>query len=183
MANFGLSKPWMAKYDPSTGKYTEGFKCGKAVNTSVTPNFNEAQLWADNQQVENVTEFKNASVTLGVDRLPAEAGKILFGHAAGEEEEEISKAEDTAGYVGYGFITAEMAEGKKKYRACVLNKVQFKEGEDSFETKGDTIVFKTPTLSGTAMADEKGEWRTKSKAFDSETEADAWIKKKLSVVE
>ena len=99
MANFGLSKPWIAKYNPETNTYSNGFKCGKAINTAVTPNFNETPLYADNQQTENVTEFKNANVTLGVDRMPVVAASVLFGHTVNEAGEEISKTGDSAGYV------------------------------------------------------------------------------------
>lgn len=183
MANFGLSKPWIAKYNPETNTYSNGFKCGKAINTAVTPNFNEAGLYSDNQQTENVTEFKNANVTLGVDRMPVVAATVLFGHTVNDSGEEVSKTGDSAGYVGYGFITAEMMDGTKKFRACLLHKVQFKEGEDSYETKGDSIVFKTPTLSGIAMGTTNEDWRTKSPYFDTEAEADAWIQAKLGVLE
>lgn len=183
MANFGLSKPWIAKYNPETDKYSGGFKCGKAISTSVTPNYNEAALWSDNQQTENVTEFKNATVNLGVDRMPLQASSVIFGHAVGEDGGEVSKTEDFSGYVGYGFITAELLDGVKKYRACILRKVQFKEGEESFETKGDSIVFKTPTLSGVAMGTSATDWRKKSPYFDTETEADLWIQVGLNVKE
>ncbi len=181
MANFGLSKPWMAKYNPETDTYTGGFKCGKAISTSVTPAFNEAPLFADNQQTENIREFKNANVTLGVDRLPLEASEVVFGHEVGKEGEEISRTEDSANYVGYCFITAEMLDGVRKYRACLLRKVKFQEGEESYETKGDSIAFKTPSLSGVAMGTNKTDWRIKSPYFDTEEEADEWCQTKLNV--
>lgn len=178
MAYFGLSKPWIAQYNQLNGTYSNAFKCGAAVSTSVAPNFNSASLFADNQEQENVSEFKNASVTLGVDRMPIEAAKIL-GHKITESGEETSSTEDSAVYAGYAFITAEMVDGAKKYRACLLPKVKFNEGEESYETKGDSITFKTPTLSGTAMGDKDGKWRIKSEHFDTEDEADEWIKGKL----
>ena len=183
MANFGLSKPWISKLNPATNTYSDAFKCGKAISTSVTPNYHEAPLYADNQQTENVTEFKNANVSIGTDRLPSKAAKVMFGHTVAENGEESSKSEDEAGYIGYGFITAEQLDGVKKYRACVLLKVKMKEGEESFETKGDSIVFKTPSLSGTAIANEDGEWRIKSPYYATEAEADQWIQKKFGVVE
>lgn len=183
MANFGLSKPWVAKLNPATNKYSDAFKCGKAISTAVTPNYNEVPLYADNQQTEYVSEFKNANVSIGTDRLPSEAAKIMFGHTVAVNGEEASKSEDEAGYIGYGFITAEQLDGVKKYRACVLLKVKMKEGEESFETKGDSIVFKTPSLSGTASANEDGEWRIKSPYYATEAEADKWIQTKFGVVE
>lgn len=181
MANFGLSKPWIASLNAESDTYSGAFKCGKAVNTTVTPNFNEGQLFADNQQTENVTEFKNATVVLGVDSLPADAPKVMFGHDVAEDGTETSNSEDAAAYVGYGFITTEVKSGVKKYRACLLHKVKFTEGEESYTTKGDSITFSTPNLSGVALANNNGDWRTKSPFFDSEAEADAWIQEKLGV--
>lgn len=181
MANFGLSKPWIASYKATDDSYEKAFQCGKAVSTAVTPNINEADLYADNMQVESVKEFKNASVTLGVDRLPANAAQALFGHDTDEDGTETSNANDSAPYVGYGFITAEMVDGIKKYRACILLKVQFAEGEESYETKGDNIVFNTPTLSGTAMSNNDGDWRVKSPYFATEAEANSWIKTRFNV--
>ncbi len=183
MANFGLSKPWVAKYDVNTGRYSDGFKCGKAVNTSVTPNYNDASLFADNQVDDTVTEFKNANVTLGVNSLPVKAAIIMFGHTVTEEGEEIHNSGDSAKYVGYGFIVAERVNGEKKFRACILVKVLFKEGEESYETKGDSIVFKTPTISGIASERDDGVWRIKSPICDTEEEADRWIRKKLNIPE
>ena len=183
MPNFGLSKPWIAKYDPATNTYSGAFKCGKAVNTAVTPNYNETPFYADNEQTENVAEFKNGALTLGVDRMPLRAPSVMFGHTVNENGEEVSKTSDSASYCGYGFITAEMLDGVKKYRACFLYKVQFKEGEESYETKGDSIVFKNPSLSGVIMSNADGEWRIKSPYFDTEAEADAWIQVLINVLE
>lgn len=181
MANFGLSKPWVAQY-VSRGNYKSAFRCAEAVNTSVNPSYNEASLRGDNREVENVKEFKNAAVNLGVTRLPKVAAKVMLGHTVGEDGTETSNTEDFTGYVGYGFITAEMEDGKKTYRACFLPKVKFAEGEESYETKGDSIAFKTPTLSGTAIGDEDGTWRIKSPHYDTEEEADKWIQVQVGVL-
>lgn len=183
MAYFGLSKPWIARYNPETDRYTDGFKCGKAISTSITPNYNETSLYADNQQTENVTEFKNANVSLGVDRMPVQASSVVFGHSVNEEGGVTSKTGDAANYVGYGFVTAEMLDGVQKYQACLVRKVKFKEGEESYDTKGDSIVFKTPTLSGTAMGTSRTDWRKKSPYFFTEDEADEWLQLQLDVKE
>lgn len=183
MANFGLSKPWIAEYLPATKTYKDAFQCGKAVSTSITPNSNEASLYADNVQVEYVTEFTNATLSLGVDRLPVQAAELLFGHSTTEQGVETSAGNDAGKYVGYGFVTAEMVDGVKRYRGCVLHKCKFAEGEESFTTKGDSITFSTPTLSGTAMADEDNNWRTKSQYYDTESAADAWVQQFLGKTE
>ncbi len=182
MANFGLSHPWVAEY-VRTGKYRNAFRCGEAVKTSVNPVYNEASLFGDNRKVESVKEFKEASVGLGATRLPLAAGRMMFGHDVGADGTETSNTEDSTGYVGYGFITAEMEDSKKIYRSCFLPKVKFAESEEAYETKGDSIVIKTPELNGTAIGDEDGVWRIKSPKFDTEIKADEWIQIKLGVLE
>lgn len=183
MANFGLSFPTIAKLNVETGKYSGAFKCGSAINTSVTPNYNEAALFADNRQKETVSEFKNATVELGVDTVPIKAAELLFGHKITEDGTETSNADDSGAYVGYGFITSEMLSGVKKYRACLLRKVKFKETAESYQTKGDSIQFGTPALSGTATADNQGDWRIKSPYLESEDACDKWILQQLGVTE
>lgn len=183
MANFGLSFPTIAKLNVETGKYSGAFKCGKAINTSVTPNYNEAALFADDMQTETVSEFKNATVELGVDTVPIEAAELLFGHKIAEDGSEKSNTDDSGTYVGYGFITAERVSGVDKYRACLLHKVMFKETAESYQTKGDSIQFGTPALSGIATADNNGDWRTKSPYLDSKNACDKWILQQMGLSE
>lgn len=182
MAYFGLSKPWMGALNENTGTYSDFFKCGKAISTTVTPAYNEAQLYGDNQQIENVKEFKNATVALGTDTLPKAAAKTLFGHTINADNSEIHKTGDSGRYVGYGFIVQTINGGVKQYQACFLPKVQFSEGEEAYQTKGDNITFATPSLSGVAMGTTTENWREKSPLFDTEDEADTWIQKKLGVI-
>lgn len=181
MANFGLSRPTMAKLNTNNGTYSNAFKCGKAINTSVTPNYNSASLYADNAQQEQVDEFNNAKVELGVDTMPIKAAELLFGHKITDSEEETDNTEDSGSYVGYGFITSEMQNGVKKYRACFLTKVKFTEGAESYQTKGNSIQFATPTLTGVATGNKDNVWRIKSPYFDSEEKCDEWILKKMGI--
>lgn len=178
MANFGLSTPYIAKLI-SDGNYTDGFKCAEAVSTSVTPAYNEGSVYGDNKQTEYVKEFKNAAVEAGVTSLPIAAKSVLFGHSV-TDTEEISNTDDAANYVGYGFISTEMIKGKRKYGACVLLKVLFSEGADSYTTKGDSITFSTPSISGVAIAIDNGDWR-KRKFFDTKEDAEAYIEGILNI--
>lgn len=184
--NFGLSKPRIAKYnyDEASGtvSYTQGFACGEAVNTAVTPAYAEASLYGDNKSVEELSEFSSAAVTLGVTRMPLVAANVLFGHAINEDElTEKSNSNDNANFVGYGFTTK---NSNGTYDACVLFKVKFAEGEDSYATKADSITFKQPTITGKAVPrDTDSQWREKKYGFASEAAALAWIDTKLGLVE
>lgn len=181
MANYGLSYPAIAKLDVKTGKYSGGFKCGKAVNTDVTPNYAEASLYGDNSLAEYAKVFKDADVTATVTELPFVAANTIFGHKIDEEKKSIEYMDkDEANYVGYGFYANEMVDNVTRYVAAVLLKVKFAEAAESYSTKGENLEFKTPNIAGKAYAMENGKWRDKQ-IFDTEEAAIAWINEKLGI--
>ncbi|MBQ0112681.1 MAG: hypothetical protein KBT03_06095 [Bacteroidales bacterium] len=181
---FGFSKPIIAKYseDNSTGEvtYSDAFQCGEGVSTTITPSYANAKLYGDNRCVEDINEFVSAAVSLGVTRLPLKAAEVLFGHKIDDtlNTTETSNANDSANFVGYGFA-AKNSDGT--FDACVLLKCKFAEGEDSYATKGESITFTQPTLSGSALALANGDWRKKKFGFTSEENAVAWIYETLGL--
>ncbi len=183
MANFGASRPWIAELDEKTNKYINAFKCGELVNTSVNPQYNTASLFGDNRKVEELRLLKQADVVLGVTTMPVKASNVMFGHKVKEDGSEVSNVLDEGKYVGYGFITQEMINKVKKHRACLLYRVKFNEGQEDYETQGENIVFKTPTINGSALTLDNGDWKEKSPYFETEDQADEWIKEKLGVTD
>lgn len=183
MAYIGLANPYIAKLkDEATKEYEDGFKCGKAMNVSVTPNYNEAKLYADNQLAEYVREFKDGTMALGTDRLPSEALVTMFGHTVSSSDNTVTyKTGDAANYVGVGFYVDEMKDGVKTYTATIIYKVKFSEAAESYTTKGDSIEFQTPSLEGTIAGLASGEWKL-VKSFTTEAEADEFIKTTLGIV-
>lgn len=189
MAYIGLAKPIVAMLSTqsttsgvTTPAYTNGFVCGKAINLSVTPNYNETKLYADNILDEYVKEFKDGTITLGVDRLPKAAQTVMFGHTiSGTNEDEITyKTGDSGNYVGVGFYIDKVEDGVKSYEASVVFKAKFAEGATSYTTKGDSIEFQTPSIEGAVSALDDGQWK-KSKVFTTESAAIDWIKSVLNI--
>ena len=110
-------------------------------------------------------------MTLGVTYLPLAAKSVMFGHTVSEEDgTESSNSADEANYVGYGFISEETQGDDDVFVACILHKVLFTEGEDSFTTEGDSITFSTPTIEGTILrrnkADAGGKHPWKAEALE-----------------
>lgn len=182
MAYFGLSKPYIAKLGATEGTYTLGFKCGKAVAIEINPTSSEGKLYGDNVLAEYASEFKEAAVTLDVTTLPLEAANVLFGHTVATETKLVTKnAGDVSNYVGFGFIVKEMIEGVVSYTATVVYKAKFSEQGLSYTTKGDSIEFKTPKLTGIASAPDSGNWQ-KVQTFETEALAEAFVKTELDIV-
>ena len=182
MAYIGLAHPVIARLASqkteagvTTPTYADGFICGKAIAVSVAPNYNESKLFADNILDEYVKEFKDGTITLGVDRLPIEAQTVMFGHTVAKSENEITyKSGDGGSYVGIGFYVDEVKDGVKSYVASVIFKCLFAEGAKDYTTKGDSIEFKTPSLEGAVASLDDGQWK-KDKVFSTEADAQAWL--------
>lgn len=180
MAYYGLRYPMIASYNRNTGAYSNGFVCGKAVSVEVNPEYSEGSLYGDNEQVEYEKVFKNASVTLGTTTLPIEAASVVFGHTVNDNSTIIKKTTDESHYVGLGIVVDEVINGTKQYCAMIVTCVQFAESGESFTTKGDSITFATPSISGLAIGDKTSQWVIK-KIFESSDEALAYIKQFLNI--
>lgn len=179
MAYYGLSHPIIAALGSSG--YTDGFQCGKAVSVSVTPNYNEASLYGDNELAEYAKAYKDTDITLGLTTLPKAALSVMFGHTTDTSSGETKYgSQDEAAYCGFGFYSSEMNNGTVTHYAVWLPKVKFSEAADSYTTKGDSIQFQTPSLSGKGQADDDGNWKY-GKSFDTEADAIAWLKGKANI--
>lgn len=188
MAYYGLSKPFIAKLDAATGGYSEGFQCGKAVGTSIAPVYAETTLYGDNEEAENVKEFSYATLTVTTTTLPAVAESVVLGHEIKENDDSyksdsvVYKGADEANYIGYGFCMKEKVGGITTYKAAVIWKAKLTQGTETYNTKGESIEFVTPELSGKAVLNNNGEWREK-RDFTTETDAVSWIKICLNITD
>lgn len=182
MAFVGLRKPIIAKLE-TTGKYGEPFKFGKAIGLQVTPNYAEGSLFADDGQAEYDKEFSYAEVTLNTSTIPIQANKEMFGHNVNEENNETTfNANDLNNYVGMAWVSVEKVDGVRSFIGNFLNKVKFSEPSEDYATKGESIEYKTPSITGRASATDDGKWK-ETAAFTTEAEAETWINKKFGKVE
>lgn len=182
MAKIGFRHPWVAKYNRSTGTYTDGFKCGHGVSLNIAPNYAEGSLFGDDVQVEYEKTFKDAAVSLGVTTLPQVAESTMFGHTVSEEGEVTYKTTDEGNYVGTGWISVEKIDGVTKYTGNILTCVKFSAGAEDYTTKGENIEFKTPVLEGKAIADANEAWK-KYEQFDTAEAAATYVKNFLNITE
>lgn len=182
MAYIGLRNPIIGKRT-AANTYSDALALGKAVSMEITPNFAEASLYADDGQAEYVKEFSNADVTLGTSTIPAKLFNVMFGHTVGDTDSTITyNKDDQNGYVGLGVIAPSIVDDARGFDALFLPKVKFADPADSFETKGESVTFKTPSISGKASADDDGNWKY-VKTFASEAEAVKWINTKFGKAE
>ncbi len=181
MAYVGLARVVVAKYSELGGEpiYSDGIRFGKAIKIKIDPKYEDVSDYNDINDTDEEQEFSYADISLNTSETPKEAESILFGHEASGGTV-ISKDTDRSGYVGIGVRARSVVGGKRKYVALWIHKAKFTDGSQEYETKGNSIEYKTPVTDGEAVPDINGEWRTK-KIFDTAEEADAWIDAKAGI--
>lgn len=185
MATIGLDRLYYAKItEDESGEetYAAPVPLAKAISADMSMELAEAILYADDGAAEIVKEFKNGTLSLGIDDIGVSAASDLTGATIDDNHVLISTSEDGGTPVAVGF-RAKKANGK--YRYYWLYKVKFGIPATNLATKGDSITFSTPTIEGTIMRrnklDTKGRhpWKAEVTEGDADVAADTitnWYK-------
>ena len=175
MATIGLDKLFYAKItEDETGDETYGtpVQLAKAMNADLSVELAEATLYADDGASEIVKEFKNGTLSLGVDDIGASVASDLTGATIDANGVVVSASEDGGEPVAVGF-RAKKSNGKYKY--YWLYRVKFGIPATNLATKGDSITFSTPTIEGTILRRNKVDGKGKHPWKAEVTEGDAAV--------
>lgn len=188
MAKIGMLYP---KYsvitigtDSSSGAETETYGdlkvMGKAVRASVTINTAEAKLYADDGLAEMVKEFVEGSISAETDDMEDSVAADLYGATmtqadGGTAGKIVYKDTDSSAYLRFGFIVRRMKANKMQYKAIVYTKVMFDIPNEDYETKGETIVFKTNSVTGKIMRNKDRIWKITSLWVDTIDAAETFL--------
>lgn len=133
--------------DPAAGgtpSYEAPVKIAGAITANVNPNASNETLFADDGPYETASTIGQITLELNVADLPLAAQAVLLGH------EKVGgvlkrKAGDIPPWVAIGFRSL---KSNGSYRYTWLNKGKFSLPEQANETKGDSVNFQTPTITG-----------------------------------
>ena len=185
MATIGLDKLYYAKItedENGNETYATPVQLAKAMNADLSVELAEATLYADDGAAEIVKEFKNGTLSLGVDDVGASVASDLTGATIEANGVVVSTSEDVGDPVAVGF-RAKKSNGKYKY--YWLYRVKFGIPATNLATKGDSITFSTPTIEGTILRRNKVDgngkhpWKAEVTEGDSAVTADTitnWYK-------
>lgn len=152
----------------------------KAIQADLSIALNEAKIYADDAVAESDKSFRDGTLTLGVDDLNDTIQKELLGHKIGEDGEIVANGNDNNPYVGVGFVSISKKNGAQKFRAIWLPKTQFAEPSETNQTKGESTSFSTPTMTGTIMLDDDGNWKYEN-SFATLEEAKTYLNGKAGI--
>lgn len=200
MAIKGLSIPIVANY-AATGSnvtYSNGMVAGAAVEYTASWTTSENNpLYGDNKIKENdAGTFQSGELTLGTTDLTQDISKLILGlkeatfsYGESKEVKELVYDDDMKNpYLGFGIIELHQNDDVDGYRAVFLPKVQFALPENTATTKGETVEWQTPSITGTIYRSDqensnyKHPWMIDA-WFETESDAIAYLKAKRSITE
>jgi phi13 family phage major tail protein len=151
--------PVFAPLDESTNTYGEGVFIGKMIDCDVQDATSEASLYADDALQIYVNDYKETTITLNVSTLPIAAAAAMFGRTVNGNQITYNK-DDRAAPGGFGYIKARYNEHNvSEYIVVWHYKAKFASPGDKATTRGDSVTFNTPSISGKAMARDDGNYR------------------------
>lgn len=170
--------------------YNKGMVIGKAIQGNVTWNRPDNPLYADDALTEDDNGIVGGSIELGVDDIADEVRAYILGlEASGTpgagEPQVYEMTEEPAPYVGFGYIRVRRKNGETSYQALWYHKALFGETDESAQTKGESIEWQTPTLTGRLMGvrnDSTGKAKFRQHAtFDTLSAALTWLNGKAGI--
>lgn len=200
MAIKGLSIPIVANY-AATGSnvtYSNGMVAGAAVEYTASWTTSENNpLYGDNKIKENdAGTFQSGELTLGTTDLTQDISKLILGlkeatfsYGESKEVKELVYDDDMKSpYLGFGVIELHQNDDVDEYRAVFLPKVQFALPENTATTKGETVEWQTPSITGTIYHSDQEDSNYKhpwmiDAWFETESDAVAYLKAKMSITE
>ena len=151
MATIGMDRLFYTTItEDINGEETYGvpIQMAKAINADITIELAEANLFADDGLAYVIKDFKSGTLVLGVDDLSVAVVQALTGAEVDDNGVLISASENVGQPVAVGFRAA---KPNGIYRYFWMYRVQFGFPAANLQTKGDTITFQTPSITGTIL--------------------------------
>lgn len=149
-------------------------RLAKAITADLSVNTTQEKLYADDGVDVTVSEFVDGELTLGTNDLSPEAAEKILGLTKDSKGVLISNSDDMPPYVAVGF-RAKRPDGTFKF--VWLYKVQFNIPSESYKTKGESIEFTTPEITGTIIARTDGNWKADWTGKDDAEPGNTWFDK------
>lgn len=186
MATIGLRDVYYAKLltDPVDGTptYETPKHIAGAISANVNPNSSSATLFADDGPSDTAATLGEISLELNMKDLDLATQAELLGHTL-DNGVLKKKGADVPPWVAVGFRTL---KSNGSYRYYWLNKGKFATPEEDLQTKGDSIEFQTPTITGSFVKrDSDDEWQRQADSDDTEsaTAITKWFTSPLQTTE
>lgn len=179
MASFGAKFPYfcpVAEEPEGARPIYAGtpVRIGRLVKADLTVNLASGKLFADDVLSESVDEFASGSIAMETDDMVDDIAAVVYGAAVEDGTVRYNVGDDPP-KGGLGYLKKLMRRKTVLYKAYFYPLVKAALGNDTAQTKTDSITFGTASTTFTVFACETGAWRD---THETKTEAEAleWLK-------
>ncbi len=186
MARIGFRKAKYNEIDTTTNKYKTLGTGGsvpefeKVVDEKFAPEYNSAELYANDSLCESDYSFNKGTLTLQI----ADDDDVLLAKVFGNtntDGEVVSTIDDSAPEFGYGHIIPKVVNGAKKYKVEFFPRIKFTKVTSDNKTRGANVEFSTTSIEATVFPLSKvingipvGTWE-KHETFDTLSDAETYL--------
>ena len=150
---------------------------GRLVKADLTVNLASGKLYADDELAESVDEFSSGSLAAETDDMEDDVASTVYGCTVTDGEVHFKRG-DSPPMGGLAYYKVLMRKGVKFFKGFFYPRVKAALGNDTAQTKGDSITFGTNSTTFTIFGSNSDDWRI-WKTFKTEDEAKAWVDEKL----
>lgn len=112
------------------------------------------------------------------DDMVDDAASVVYGCTVAEKEVHY-KYGDTPPEGGLAYYKVLVRRGVKSFKGFFYPRAKAALGNDTAQTRADSITFGTSSTTFTIFSCNSGDWRV-TKEFDTEAEVKAWVDEKLA---
>ena len=158
--------------DNGVETYGKPRRLAKAIQADLAPQSAEATLYADDAIDAIVKEFSGGTLTTGLNDLTPDMQALILGQTQDSEGVVYAGGSDAPPYFAVAF-RARRADGL--YRYVWLYKVKFAIPTENHATKGSSITFQTPQITGSFIKRPDGLWKADWTGSPKDPVALAWF--------
>lgn len=145
-----------AKPDNAIPTYSAGMVIGKAIQAELSITRNSNPLYADDVVAEDDNSITAISVSIGMDDFSEEAqaylGLLKEVTGSGADDKTYYETSGSADSAGLGYMRVRRKGGITTYQGVWVLDVLFGVESENSQTKGESIEWQTPTVTGKAAA-------------------------------
>ena len=180
MPSFDLRNINIAEYqrEGTSVSYGTPESIGDAMSCTLELRFAEGRLYAESKLAEFIKKATGGTISVAVKYIPQSAQSLMYGAQPKTRNEATGlaySAKDVSKYVGVSFFAPDMIDSVEKFTCVFVPKAMFGPPSMSYQTKGESITFNTPTTTGEFLADDStAQTLLETAVCDTEEEARAW---------
>lgn len=153
-------------------------RVGRLCKADLTVNSASGELYADDELAESLSEFASGTLAVETDDMLDEVASVVYGCEVVDKTVHY-KAGDQPPEGGLGYVKGLMRNHVRSFKSVFYPRTAAALGNDSAQTRGNSITFGTTNTTFTIFACNSGDWRI-TEEFATEKEAKAWVDKMLA---